>query len=1089
MFVAPPVRHHAPRPATFAMVTTPLLLCFLLVPPLSAQDSASRPHETVLGTPWRGARGITESVEAIMARQRVRDRLVGPPYVMLKPELKLPERTAVDPEAPAVSRWPPGTESATPRFRQSEPRLPQPVGTSFLGIAAGVDSLAIPPDSMGGVGPTQVVVASNGRLRTFSKSGVLGPLDVEDAAFWASVSENVQVSDPRVRYDRLSGRWFLTIITVPNDGVNAFGPNLTLIAVSSDPTITSSSSFTFFAFQQDLPSPAGDTNGFADYNTLGVDRFALYIGANVFSQDLSTFLGSSGFVVNKADLIAGTLTVTALRQLANATGVGCTTPQGVTNDDPSPTEGYFVGVDGVTAGRLVLRRVMDPGGTPSISGSLNLAVPTTSAPIDVPARLSPFPLDGLDDRLFAAEIRRNRLTGTSTLWTAHNIEVNAAGVAAAGGGRNGSRWYQIDSLSTTPALVQAGTLFDSAGTNPRSFWIPSANMSGQGHMALGMSVAGPADYAGVAVAGRFSGDPLGTTAAPTVAQPGLTFYDDFVSATDQRWGDYSQMVVDPNDDMTFWTFQEYTTDNFIFCWSVRAIQLRAPPPATPSGAAPASVAAGQASVAVTITGTSSSGSGFFDPGPDPGGPGFANRISASLSGGVTVNSVTFTSPTQLTLVLNTTAATAGLQTVTITNPDGQSAAGAVLTVGSGVSGALVSGTKTVTGTFVPSGAITYTVVLTNTGSGTQANNPGNEFTDVLPATLTLVSASATGGTATATVATRTVTWNGSIGAGAAVTVTIQATINASVAAGTSISNQGQISYDSDGNGTNEANGLTDDPTVVGTTNPTVFFTAGAALLSGTKTVAGTLLTSGAITYTLVLTNSGTGAQANNPGDELTDVLPASLTLASAIASSGTATATVGTNTVTWNGSLAVSASVTITIQAAIKSTVTGGTLVSNQGAISYDSDGNGTNDAPAQTDDPAVVGAANPTVFTVRGAFFTVTPCRVVDTRTTPNGPLAGPALVAGASRVFGLASHCGVPSTAKAVSLNVTVTQPTGAGDLRLYPAGSSAPLVSTINWVAGQTRANNAVAALSATGLAVLCDQASGTVHLILDVNGYFQ
>jgi len=74
-------------------------------------------------------------------------------------------------------------------------------------------------------------------------------------------------------------------------------------------------------------------------------------------------------------------------------------------------------------------------------------------------------------------------------------------------------------------------------------------------------------------------------------------------------------------------------------------------------------------------------------------------------------------------------------------------------------------------------------------------------------------------------------------------------------------------------------------------------------------------------------------------------------------------------------------------------------------------------------------------------------------------------------------------------VSLNVTVTQPTGAGDLRLYPAGQSAPLVSTINWVAGQTRANNAVAALSATGLAVQCDQASGTVHLILDVNGYFQ
>jgi hypothetical protein len=174
----------------------------------------------------------------------------------------------------------------------------------------------------------------------------------------------------------------------------------------------------------------------------------------------------------------------------------------------------------------------------------------------------------------------------------------------------------------------------------------------------------------------------------------------------------------------------------------------------------------------------------------------------------------------------------------------------------------------------------------------------------------------------------------------------------------------------------------------------------------------------------------------------------------------------------------------------VKGTVSGGTLVSNQGAISYDSDGNGTNNASAQTDDPAVAGASNPTVFTVRGAFFTVTPCRIVDTRTTPNAPLAGPALVAGASRSFTLAGACGVPATAKAVSLNVTVTQPTGAGNLRLYPAGQAAPLVSTINWVAAQTRANNAVATLSATGgLAVQCDQASGTVHLILDVNGYFQ
>ncbi len=411
-------------------------------------------------------------------------------------------------------------------------------------------------------------------------------------------------------------------------------------------------------------------------------------------------------------------------------------------------------------------------------------------------------------------------------------------------------------------------------------------------------------------------------------------------------------------------------------------------------------------------------------------------------------------------------------------------------------GAVLSGTKTVTGSFVPGGAITYTIVLSNTGTGAQADNAGNELTDVLPAaSLTLVSANASSGTATATLATNTVTWNGALAVSGNVTITIQATIKGTVSGGTLVSNQGSISYDSDGNGSNDASAQTDDPAVGGAADPTVFTVSGVtptgAVLSGTKTVTGSFAPGGAITYTIVLTNTGTGAQANNAGNELTDVLPAaSLTLVSANASSGTATSTPATNTVTWNGALAVSGNVTITIQATIKGTVSGGTLVSNQGSISYDSDGNGSNDASAQTDDPAVAGANNPTVFAVRGAFFTVTPCRIVDTRTTPNGPLAGPALVAGASRSFTLAGSCGIPATAKAVSLNVTVTQPTGAGDLRLYPAGQSAPLVSTINWVAGQTRANNGVATLSALGgLAVQCDQASGTVHLILDVNGYFQ
>src|SRR4029077_11378961 len=87
---------------------------------------------------------------------------------------------------------------------------------------------------------------------------------------------------------------------------------------------------------------------------------------------------------------------------------------------------------------------------------------------------------------------------------------------------------------------------------------------------------------------------------------------------------------------------------------------------------PATICAGRPGASVTIVGTVSGGSGFFDPGADPGGPGYASHIAASVSGGVTVTGVTFTDPTHVTLALDTTAATSGPVNVTVTNPDGQS---------------------------------------------------------------------------------------------------------------------------------------------------------------------------------------------------------------------------------------------------------------------------------------------------------------------------------------------------------------------------------------------------------------------------------
>lgn len=116
-------------------------------------------------------------------------------------------------------------------------------------------------------------------------------------------------------------------------------------------------------------------------------------------------------------------------------------------------------------------------------------------------------------------------------------------------------------------------------------------------------------------------------------------------------------------------------------------------------------------------------------------------------------------------------------------------------------------------------------------------------------------------------------------------------------------------------------------------------------------------------------------------------------------------------------------------------------------------------------------------------SFYSVTPCRSIDTRVAQ-----GPALLAGDDRTFQVTGTCNVWGGAEAVSVNVAVVGATAAGNLRLHPCGP-VPLTSTINYLAGQTRSNNAVVPLDGGGnLCVYVGQASGTVHFILDVNGYF-
>jgi uncharacterized repeat protein (TIGR01451 family) len=234
----------------------------------------------------------------------------------------------------------------------------------------------------------------------------------------------------------------------------------------------------------------------------------------------------------------------------------------------------------------------------------------------------------------------------------------------------------------------------------------------------------------------------------------------------------------------------------------------------------------------------------------------------------------------------------------------------------------------------------------------------------------------------------------------------------------------------------------------------------------------------AITYTITASNAGP-----NPvsGVTVSDPVPASLlsTTWTCVATGGASCTASGSGNISDTVNLPVGGTATYTLSGTLSSNPPG---LSNTATVTLPAGfGDPTPADDSATDTDAIVYPAT--------ELFTVTPCRVVDTRW-PAGPQGGPALVASSTRTFPVAGICDIPSTATAVSVNVTVVGAAARGYLTLYRSDlDTAPLVSTINFTAGVTRANNAVVPLAVNGAITAKNGSAGGVDFVLDVNGYFQ
>lgn len=456
---------------------------------------------------------------------------------------------------------------------QSSPASPAmpAAGLNFDGIAfPGVACNCAPPDTNGEVGATQYVQSVNEGYQVFDKAtgaSVYGPVGI--STIWGGfggVCETNGNGDPVVLYDQLAGRWLVSQFA------GASVPTDECIAISQ----TSDATGAYYRYDFHLGS------NFFDYPHLSVWPDGYYMSDNVFNAAGTSYLGAQPFVFDRAKMLAGQ---PATFQTTGALGSssdpilpadldGSTLP-------PAGAPATFVRYPGLGAYQTYHYHV--DWVTPANSSFTTFASPaaagftalctTTRACVPQAGQSKSSYLDAIADRLMFRLTYRNFGDHESVVG---NFTVSSGGVA-------GIRWFELRGVTNGPETVyQQGTY------QPDSTWrwMGSAAMDGAGNLAIGFNASSTSIAPQIRYAGRLAGDPLNT-----LGQGEATLYagTGAQTGTGNRWGDYSDLTVDPVDDCTFWFTSEYYSSTSSFNWRTRIGTFTMPgcgaPPTAPGAIA------------------------------------------------------------------------------------------------------------------------------------------------------------------------------------------------------------------------------------------------------------------------------------------------------------------------------------------------------------------------------------------------------------------------------------------------------------------------------------------------------------------------
>ena len=568
--------------AAVLLVLAAVALVFLAVsPPAAAQPT---PNTQPL-TPKFSTAVAFDVSPALRSLPRIARPLIFPPDTLLEVR---PEPAV---EGPRAHRVKPHSADGALQLFSPTPSIPAPLLT-FEGLS-NQDNFNVfgfrvnPPDPNGEVGPNNYVEIINLVFGVYDKAGnlLLGPIDT--GSLWAgfAVPDCTDPSgDPVVLYDQLEDRWLLSQFTTSglSDPTKPFW-NCVAISTTGDPTGT----YFRYAFETTF-------NGifyFPDYPKYGVWKKSYVLTSRDFGP--TTEYGISVYALEKNKMIDGNPNARAVHFFldGNAPGMlplvgdgllpadidGTRQPK---EDAPVPIVGtqddnasYGATFDALNIWELRIKWKANPEASIVLKTQLPVAsfdsifpcAPTSRDCLPQPGIVNPAQyLDILSYRQRPTFRLAYRNFGPyESLVTNQSVEA-LPGVA-------GARWYEIRRTGGSYSVYQQGTYAPNDGVHR---WMGSIAQDKNGNMALGYSVVnGTNVFPGIRYTGRLAGDPLGQM---TLGEGTIINGAGVQTTTNSRWGDYTDMTVDPSDDSTFWYVNEY--------YQVSGLPLPTPtPPLPPPG--------------------------------------------------------------------------------------------------------------------------------------------------------------------------------------------------------------------------------------------------------------------------------------------------------------------------------------------------------------------------------------------------------------------------------------------------------------------------------------------------------------------------